>query len=83
MTWIKTIPPQEAGPDLRAVYEAVYGLYPADYMEEVPAVRRPNGGSERRTTADRRGPTSHLGTGGKPPTTTRARPGTSSTDRGE
>ena len=51
MTWIKTVPPQEAGADLRAAYEAVYALYPALYMEEVPAVRRPDGGSDSITAA--------------------------------
>jgi hypothetical protein len=51
MTWIKTVPPEEAGPDLRAIYEAVYALYPADYMAEVPAVRRPDGGSDSITAA--------------------------------
>jgi hypothetical protein len=51
MTWIKTIPPEKADPQLRAVYESVYGLYPALYMEEVPAVRRPDGGSDSITAA--------------------------------
>lgn len=46
MTWIKTVPPPEAGPQLRAIYEAVYALYPAAYRDEVPAVRRPDGGSD-------------------------------------
>ena len=46
MTWIKTIPPAEAGPALRACYEAVYQLYPPEYEGEVPAVRRPDGGSD-------------------------------------
>ena len=44
---------------------------------------RPDGGSERRTTTDRRGSTSRTGSGGKPATLTRGRSGTSSTDRGE
>jgi hypothetical protein len=51
MTWIKTIPPEAADPQLRAVYEAIYRLYPADYMEEVPAVRRPDGSSDSITAA--------------------------------
>ena len=51
MTRIKTNPPEKADPQLRAVYEAVYGLYPALYMEEVPAVRRPDGGSDSITAA--------------------------------
>jgi len=51
MTWIKTIPPDAADPQLRAVYEAIYRLYPADYMAEVPAVRRPDGGSDSITAA--------------------------------
>jgi hypothetical protein len=46
MTWIKTIPPDEAGPTLRACYEAVYRLYPLEYQGEVPAVQSPDGGAD-------------------------------------
>ena len=51
MTWIKTIPPEAADPQLRAIYEAVYALYPAEYMAEVQAVRRPDGSSDSITAA--------------------------------
>jgi low affinity Fe/Cu permease len=44
---------------------------------------RPGGGTERRMTTDRRGSKSDAGSGVKPATLTRARSGTSSTDRGE
>jgi hypothetical protein len=46
MTWIKTIPPAEASPELRACYEATYALYPPEYQIEVPAVQRPDGGAD-------------------------------------
>jgi hypothetical protein len=43
MTWIKTVPPGEAGAKLRHCYEAVYALYPSEYAGEVAAVQRPDG----------------------------------------
>ncbi len=46
MTWIKVIPPLEAGPELRACYEAVYALYPPEYAGEVPAVQNPDGSAD-------------------------------------
>ena len=46
MPWIKTTPIEAAGPELRAVYEAIYSLYPADYAIPVPAVTRPDGTSD-------------------------------------
>jgi hypothetical protein len=46
MTWIKTVPPEQAGPDLARVYEAIYALYPPEYREDVPALVRPEGGTE-------------------------------------
>jgi hypothetical protein len=46
VTWIKTIPPGEADPELRRCYEAVYALYPAEYTQEVPAVQRSDGSSD-------------------------------------
>ena len=45
MPWIKTTPIEDAGPELRAVYEAIYALYPADYATPVPAVTRADGNS--------------------------------------
>ena len=46
MPWIKTTPVEEAGPELRAVYEAIYALYPREYAEKVPAVTRPDGSTD-------------------------------------
>ena len=46
MTWIRTVPPPEASPELRQAYEAVYALYPPEYRGEVPAVRRPDGSAD-------------------------------------
>ncbi len=43
MTWIKTVPPDEADAELKRCYEAVYALYPPEYREEVAALRRPDG----------------------------------------
>jgi hypothetical protein len=43
MTWIRTIPPEQAGPELRRQYEAVLALYPPQYREEVRAVQRHDG----------------------------------------
>jgi hypothetical protein len=51
MTWIQTIPPAEAGPELRRCYEAVFALYPPEYGREVPAVRRPDGSADSITAA--------------------------------
>jgi hypothetical protein len=46
MTWIKTVPPGEAEPHLKRCYEEVYALYPPEYHMDVPAVQRPDGGSD-------------------------------------
>lgn len=46
MTWIRTIPPEEADEALRRCYEAVERLYPPEYRAEVAATRRPEGGSD-------------------------------------
>jgi hypothetical protein len=46
MTWIKTVAPDGAGPELRQCYEAVYALYPPEYALEVPAVQRPDGSAD-------------------------------------
>ncbi len=51
MTWIKTTTRDEAGPALRAVYDAIYPLYPAEYADSIPAVTRPDGGSDSVTAA--------------------------------
>jgi hypothetical protein len=46
MTWIKTVPPQEADVELRRIYEEVRGLYPAEYRDPVASLVRPDGGSD-------------------------------------
>jgi hypothetical protein len=51
MTWIRTVPPADADPHLRACYEEAYALYPPEYMTEVPAVRRPDGTADSITAA--------------------------------
>jgi hypothetical protein len=51
MTWIRTVPPAEADGSLKRCYEAVAALYPTEYRDEVPALRRPDGGSDSITAA--------------------------------
>ncbi len=46
MTWIRTIPPDEADPTLRRVYEELSALYPPEYGDPVRAVTRPDGSSD-------------------------------------
>lgn len=46
MTWIRTIPPAEAGPELRGVYETLRGMYPAEYHTDVESLKRPDGGTD-------------------------------------
>ena len=47
MTWIKTVPYEQAGPDLRRVYEAVRALYPKEYGSgPLPSLTRPDGTSD-------------------------------------
>jgi hypothetical protein len=46
MTWIRTIPPPAADPDLLSCYEAIYPLYPREYGVEVPSVRYADGSSD-------------------------------------
>lgn len=43
MTWIKTIPPENAEGRLRDAYERTYALYPSEYRVEVPAAHCPDG----------------------------------------
>ena len=40
MTWLSTIPYEQADPALRQVYEQLRALYPADYAAEVPSLTR-------------------------------------------
>ena len=46
MTWIKTIPYEEADDGLRGLYEAVRALYPKEYADPVAAVTRSDGSSD-------------------------------------
>jgi hypothetical protein len=46
MTWIRTILPADAGPELRRCYEALSALYPAEYHQDVPSLVRPDGSSD-------------------------------------
>jgi hypothetical protein len=47
MTWIKTIPYDQAGPDLRRLYESVRALYPKEYGgDPLPSLTRPDGTSD-------------------------------------
>jgi hypothetical protein len=46
VTWIKTIPAEEAQGTLRESYEAVYALLPEEYKTEVQAVVRPDGSAD-------------------------------------
>ncbi len=46
MPWIKTIPYEDADPELRSVYGAIYALYPADYVVPVASLVRPDGGTD-------------------------------------
>jgi hypothetical protein len=51
MTWIKTVPVEQADAELRRVYEAIYALYPGEYRDTVPSLVRPDGGSDSVTAA--------------------------------
>ncbi len=46
MTWIKTILPDQAGDELRRLYESVRALYPREYRDPVASLVRPDGGSD-------------------------------------
>ncbi|HEY7311325.1 MAG TPA: hypothetical protein VH643_18330 [Gemmataceae bacterium] len=46
MTWIRTIPVEQADDVLRRCYEAVERLYPPEYCADVAAVVRPDGRSD-------------------------------------
>jgi hypothetical protein len=51
MTWIKTIPPAAADPELAQCYEGIYALYPPEYTVDVPALLKPDGTSDSITAA--------------------------------
>lgn len=46
MTWIKTIPPDQADAELRRFYEQVYALYPAEYADPLETFLRADGSSD-------------------------------------
>jgi hypothetical protein len=43
MTWIKTVPYDQADAALRGVYESIRALYPVEYATQVPALVKPDG----------------------------------------
>lgn len=43
MTWIKIVPPEQAGEPLRHVYEQLRAMYPPEYAEPVASLVRPDG----------------------------------------
>jgi hypothetical protein len=43
MTWIKTVPYDQADDDLRRVYESVRALYPGEYETPVLSLTKPDG----------------------------------------
>lgn len=51
MTWIKTVPPEQADDALRDIYQQVRALYPPEYADRVRAVTRPDGSSDSVTAA--------------------------------
>jgi len=47
MTWIRSVPPQEADDELRQTYLSVRAMYPKEYGgEPIPALVRPDGKSD-------------------------------------
>jgi hypothetical protein len=46
MTWIRTVPFEQADEQLRRTYESVRALYPAEYGDPVASLIRPDGGSD-------------------------------------
>jgi hypothetical protein len=46
MTWIKTVPVDQADETLRPCYEAIAAFFPPEYRVEVESLRRPDGNSD-------------------------------------
>jgi hypothetical protein len=47
MTWIRTVPVEQADAELSCLYQQVYALYPAEYAgPPVSSLIRPDGGSD-------------------------------------
>ena len=51
MTWIRTVPQDQADPELRAVYDAIFALYPPEYRAPVETLVKPDGTSDGVTAA--------------------------------
>jgi hypothetical protein len=51
MTWIRTVPQHQAGPELRGVYDAIFALYPPEYRDPVASLIKPDGTSDGVTAA--------------------------------
>lgn len=49
--WIANTPYEQAPPELRAIYETIFPMYPGDYAIPVPAVTRSDGTSDGVTAA--------------------------------
>jgi hypothetical protein len=46
MTWIHTLPPEQAPPELLEHYQALYRFYPPEYQQPVPVLVRPDGSTD-------------------------------------
>ena len=51
MTWIRTIPPDQAGPERKSIYDAIFSLYPKEYWDPVASLIKPDGTSDGVTAA--------------------------------
>src|SRR5262245_39377745 len=51
MTWIRTIPAEQAEGELRQRYERTYALYPAEYRDPVQGTVNPSTGTADSVTA--------------------------------
>lgn len=52
MTWINTVPHDQADDGLKRVYEALRAMYPAEYAgPPIPSLMRPDGGTDSIMTA--------------------------------
>ena len=43
MTWIRTTPPDDAGPELRDAYQKLRAMYPPEYGPPVESLLKPDG----------------------------------------
>lgn len=51
MTWIRTVPYEQADAELKQVYESVRALYPREYHNPVARLTRPDGTGDSVTAA--------------------------------